>query len=684
MRQLLAALTVTVLAAGVAPAPASAGDNRPPVAVDDPGIACQAGDRWGGSFPIVEDFRSSDPTATEWFAWFGECLPTANDWDPDGDALTVELVGDPPHGEATWVPGPPAMLAYRPDPDWSTEPGDQPGGDWLSDAIAYRVFDGTAYSNTASFRIWVAPINDPPSFAAGPDLVEGTAYGPPVNVPWATGISAGPVSEVGQAVSFEVVTDTRNAPLMFETPPSVDADGTLRFTPGTEPGLAYVTITARDDGGLEDWGVGRSTMDPPDDSSDPVTFSVVVWPPDPVPPDVVDDQATVDEDSSVVIDVTGNDTDRNGDPFLIMRFGDGAKGAVGPGNVPGTLVYTPAPDATGIDTFEYTVADAPGSEATATVTVTIVGHNDAPVAHPDTAGVDEGAGPTAIDVLANDSDVDGDTPGVASVGEAAHGSVTLDAGTVRYAPAAGFSGGDVFAYTIDDGHGATATASVSVTVAPDAGPPVLGALGRSLPLGASVRDTVRVRLTWSATDAGSGVATYELQRQREGGPWRTVELAGPLARAVTLPLAAGDAYAFRVRATDHRANASAWSSWRTFVPRHREERTTATSWSGTWRTGWDARLSGGRDRWTAGAGRRVAYTFTGRAIGWVGRRSTTGGSARVWIDGVPYGTITTHGTSTAWRAVVFSAVLPVPGSHRIVIRPVGDGRVDVDAFVVLP
>ena len=158
MRRLpAAAMTVTVRAsAGMAPAPASADDNRPPVAVDDPGIACQAGDRWGGSFPLVEDFRSSDPTAPEWFAWFGECLPTANDWDPDGDPLTLEVIGDPPHGEATWVPGPPCRCSPdRPDPDWSTE-ARRPArrGLALGRHRVHACSTARRSSNTASFRIW--------------------------------------------------------------------------------------------------------------------------------------------------------------------------------------------------------------------------------------------------------------------------------------------------------------------------------------------------------------------------------------------------------------------------------------------------------------------------------------------------------------------------------------------------
>jgi len=70
----------------------------------------------------------------------------------------------------------------------------------------------------------------------------------------------------------------------------------------------------------------------------------------------------------------------------------------------------------------------------------------------------------SIAVLANETDPDGDTLTVASATQGQHGSVEVNTnGTVTYTPAAGFTGADSFAYTISDGRGGTATASVAVT-----------------------------------------------------------------------------------------------------------------------------------------------------------------------------------------------------------------------------
>ena len=89
--------------------------------------------------------------------------------------------------------------------------------------------------------------------------------------------------------------------------------------------------------------------------------------------------------------------------------------------------------------------------------------NDQPVAVDDSDTTPENTSVT-IDVLDNDSDVDGDTLTVVSVTQGTHGSVINNGGDVTYTPDAGFTGTDSFSYTISDGHGGTDTATVTVTV----------------------------------------------------------------------------------------------------------------------------------------------------------------------------------------------------------------------------
>ncbi len=128
-------------------------------------------------------------------------------------------------------------------------------------------------------------------------------------------------------------------------------------------------------------------------------------------------------------------------------------GASGNGN--GTVNFTVAQNTTG--------AARVGSLTVAGRTVTIT-QDAAPIANNDTANTDEDT-PIDVNVLANDTEPDGDTLNVSSVTQGSHGTVSINANkTVHYAPAQDYFGSDSFTYTIDDGHGGTATATVNVTV----------------------------------------------------------------------------------------------------------------------------------------------------------------------------------------------------------------------------
>jgi subtilisin family serine protease len=88
--------------------------------------------------------------------------------------------------------------------------------------------------------------------------------------------------------------------------------------------------------------------------------------------------------------------------------------------------------------------------------------NTAPIAENDTTTTDYETAVT-IDVLANDSDEDGDTLTIKSVGEASNGTVEVHDGKIEYKPNSGFEGRDVFEYTLTDGKAET-TAKVEVRV----------------------------------------------------------------------------------------------------------------------------------------------------------------------------------------------------------------------------
>ena len=98
-----------------------------------------------------------------------------------------------------------------------------------------------------------------------------------------------------------------------------------------------------------------------------------------------------------------------------------------------------------------------------------------PTARDDVAVVVENSGPTAIAVLANDSDPDGGPLVVAAVTQPAHGDAAIAGGAVTYRPDAGYcndlgAAPDTFTYTLVGG--STATVAVTVQCVADV-PPVL-------------------------------------------------------------------------------------------------------------------------------------------------------------------------------------------------------------------
>jgi VCBS repeat-containing protein len=184
-------------------------------------------------------------------------------------------------------------------------------------------------------------------------------------------------------------------------------------------------------------------------------------------PDAVDDEATVAEDSGAnTVNVRANDTDVDGDTLTVTAVTQGTNGSVVITNGGADVSYTPNANFFGTDTFTYTVSDGNGGTDTATVTVTVTNVEDAPDAVNDATTIAEDSGANAIDVRANDSDVDGDTLTVTAVTQGTHGSVAISGeGTeVSYTPNANFFGSDSFTYTVSDGNGGTDTATVNVTI----------------------------------------------------------------------------------------------------------------------------------------------------------------------------------------------------------------------------
>ncbi|MHC4326610.1 MAG: S8 family serine peptidase, partial [Planctomycetota bacterium] len=119
-----------------------------------------------------------------------------------------------------------------------------------------------------------------------------------------------------------------------------------------------------------------------------------------------------------------------------------------------------------------TATDTTGQTASYSIFVFVSNAvNNSPVANDDADTTQEGT-PVIIDVLANDSDVDGDPLTVTAVTEPANGTASINPdNTVTYTPDGGFTGDDTFTYTVEDDSGGTDSAQVNVTVTPTNDPP---------------------------------------------------------------------------------------------------------------------------------------------------------------------------------------------------------------------
>ncbi|MDR6905045.1 hypothetical protein J2X63_000731 [Agromyces sp. 3263] len=196
-----------------------------------------------------------------------------------------------------------------------------------------------------------------------------------------------------------------------------------------------------------------------------------------VPPTAVDDRATIAEDAvASTIDVLANDDNADGGPIAIDSITQPDHGTAVIAGDAASVTYAPDPDVcndppgTMTDDFTYTLAPG-GSTATVAVTVTCV--DDLATASDDAFTVEEDAGATALDVLANDDDPDGGLLAIVSASDPAGGTVVLTGGSpgahtgLTYQPDPNVCNDppgtttDDFAYTVTGG----ATATVAVTVA---------------------------------------------------------------------------------------------------------------------------------------------------------------------------------------------------------------------------
>jgi len=347
-----------------------------------------------------------------------------------------------------------------------------PAGANATDTFVYEAFDGLDLSNQVTVVITVSGLNDAPvanndSFTTNEDTALDVA---------AAGLLINDSDPDGDAITANAFTgvSSRGAAV------TVNANGSFRYDPRNVPALQSLkaTNTASDTFTytISDGKGGVATA----------TATVTVQGQNDAPI-AGNDSYRVDEDSKLVVSGQGvleNDSDPDGDSIVVATFDvTSALGAPVTVNANGTFTYDP----TGIasvqalptgqslqDTFTYRATDGTAQSNQATVTVTVDGRNDAPIARNDTYTVVEDGRlvvSSADGVLNNpitgDSDPEGSPLTAALVGSPSNGTISLSAaGGFTYTPNADFSGVDSFTYRASDGALNSDLATVTIVVSP--------------------------------------------------------------------------------------------------------------------------------------------------------------------------------------------------------------------------
>ena len=355
----------------------------------------------------------------------------ANDSDVDGDRLRV--LSASPGTKGLTVVNEDGTVTYTPRPNLNG-----------SDSFTYTLGDGLGYSVSAQVSVSITAVNDVPVAVDDATLT-------PEDVAVRVAVLANDSDVEGEVLQVIVAGGAIHGVA------AVNGDGVVTYTPAPNfNGTDSFTYTISDGNEGSATGTVRVTVVPVNDA-----------------PVAVADVAATPEDQAVTVSVFANDSDVDGDALVVSIASTASHGALLV-NEDGAVTYTPDANFHGSDSFTYGVGDGNEGNATATVNVTVVPVNDVPVAAADVVSTDEDVA-VAVEVLNNDSDVDGDVLSVSGVTQgSAGGQVGHDGRTVTYRPTANFNGNESFTYTVSDGSGATTTATVNTTVIPMNDAPVAG------------------------------------------------------------------------------------------------------------------------------------------------------------------------------------------------------------------
>lgn len=447
----------------------------------------------------------------------------ANDTDQDipdllallgvGDlVLTANLVSSTQHGTLTFLPT--GTFIYVPDADYHGV-----------DTFTYQASDGLSLSNVATATINVGSLNDAPLSVID---VYVTDEDTSLNVA-AAGVLVNDLDLDGDALTAEIVGNPTNGSV------TLNPNGSFNYTPNANfNGVDTFTYRASDGTAL-----GLETL-----------VTIVVNPVQDTPV-AVNDFYSVDEDSVLLVivgsGVLSNDTDGDGGVLTAGVVANPQHGSLI--FLPtGGFTYTPDPNFNGTDSFTYQAADLTSNSNVATVTITVNGTNDGPVAVNDSYNTteDQALVVAASGVLANDSDIEGSPLSAVVVTQPTHGTLNLNSnGSFTYTPDADYLGADSFTYMANDGSANSNVATVNLTVSSVNDDPVATNDGYSLDEDSSLSVQAGVGVLGNDFDVDLDLITAIVVTQPQHGSL-SLQLDGSFVYTPNANFSGSDSFTYRV------------------------------------------------------------------------------------------------------------------------------------------
>ncbi len=381
--------------------------------------------------------------------------------------------------------------------------------------IQFVANDGTYSGNVATTNLTVTAVNDAPvnTVPGAQTVAEDTALA-------ISGVSVNDVDGNLSTVQLEVTNGILNVILSGGATISGGGNGTSILTlSGSQADINATLASLNYQGNLNFNGSDTLTVTSTDANSvtDVDTVAITVT--------AVDDAAVItgdvsysgNEGDAVGGDMDATDVDGLTDGTYFTVTSQASNGTAAIDATSGVWTFTPTdPNWFGSDSFTVTVTDDQGGTTTQVVSVTLANVNDAPVANDDSFTTPEDtpiSTTLATGVLANDTDVDGDTLTVNTIPlvDVANGTLVLNAdGSFTYTPNTGWSGTDTFTYQITDGNGGSAQATATLTVVSVNDPPVITSHGGGTSASLAVAENSTSVAAMTATDPDGDPLTYSI------------------------------------------------------------------------------------------------------------------------------------------------------------------------------